>query len=173
MNIYNRLKKAITIGEYYRHKGLEFDPDIDLNGGQFRCQIHGEDRHPSARYYPDTGMMKCHACGFSGDVITVVQKIENFENTGEAVNYLLTIFPQKNLEPVINPDFLKTGNTGVGNTYIIRARAEIFEAMGNRVWDSIDLCGDLREIQRFNAFTISFEKEEDLDKIFKEFEKNF
>ena len=171
MNIFQRIKNSISIGEYYRHKGLYFPADIEDHGGQFSCQIHGRDEHPSARYYPDTKLMKCHACGFSGDVIAVVQKLENVSNAGEAVNYLLNIFPQKHLEPFITPAGLREGNTGIGNVYIKRAKGEIFLAMGNKVWDKIDQTGNLNLIKEFDLAVKSLRDEDDLDIIFRVFDE--
>jgi len=169
-NIYQRIKQSITIGEYYRHKGLEFDSRIDSQGGLFRCQIHGQDRHPSAFYYPATKSMFCYACKFGGDIVEVVKKIEKLSNAGEAVQYLLTNFHEKNLAPVSDNQSMMTK---WGDLYTIRARNEIFEAIGNYVWDRVDETDNLSLIQQYKKFIEEFAKCEDMDEILSEFDRRF
>ena len=45
------------------------------------CPFH-EDRTPSFRVNPDSGLWFCHSCGFGWDVLTFVEKIEGLDFRG-------------------------------------------------------------------------------------------
>ena len=114
--------------------------------------------------------MKCHACGFHGDVLSVIQKIEGFQTVSEAINYVLVNFPTTDLIPVTEID---KGDTGIGNIYLHRARNEILESMGNKVWEIIDQTGDYSLVKKFEAFHKESEKVDDINTIMEVFDINF
>jgi hypothetical protein len=86
------IKADFSIPQYYRHKGFYFPPEVEAGGGLFSCQIHGPDVHPSALYNPETKTMKCLACDVRGDVIQIVQTVENLYSVKDAVDYILRTF---------------------------------------------------------------------------------
>jgi len=46
---------------------------------QVRCLIHGQDLHPSARIYPDSGMFYCHGCKLSLNSLSYYMNYNGFE----------------------------------------------------------------------------------------------
>ena len=55
------------------------------------CPVH-EDEHPSAGVSPGSDYFRCMACGWEGDVIALVQKVEKL-SFGEAVRWLQDLAP--------------------------------------------------------------------------------
>lgn len=129
------IKADFSIPQYYRHKGLYFPPEVEAGGGLFSCQIHGPDIHPSALYNPETKTMKCLACDLHGDVIQVVQTVENLYSVKESVDYILRTFnislasvmfvdpPAKNLKE--------------------KNRRDLIDRFEVTLWNYIDSSGDM------------------------------
>ena len=63
-----------VIGEYVR---------LRKSGKEWTgcCPFH-EDRTPSFRVNPDSGLWYCHTCGFGGDILTFVEKAEGLDFRG-------------------------------------------------------------------------------------------
>lgn len=58
-----------------RDYGYNIIPD-DHREQQYRCDLHGIDNKPSARYYPRTNSVYCFACGKSRDPVSLVMDKE-------------------------------------------------------------------------------------------------
>lgn len=66
--------RAVPIGEY-----VTFNKK-----GDALCVAH-DDKHPSMHWFRKNNKVKCFACGFSGDTIDVVMRLENI-TVGEAIS---------------------------------------------------------------------------------------
>ncbi len=75
----NRIAQAkqVSIGKF-----------IDFNREKFAVCVWHQDSHPSMYWYENQGRVKCFSCGQLGDVIDVVQKLNNCE-LKEALNIIL------------------------------------------------------------------------------------
>jgi len=56
-----RLNRTIDLGEMLYGLGYDVYPDQHREQ-QFRCDLHGEDNKPSARFYPETNSTYCWVC---------------------------------------------------------------------------------------------------------------
>jgi hypothetical protein len=56
-----RIKKEVSLGEILSFLGYEIDSNSNREQ-QFRCDLHGEDNKPSARFYPSTNSTYCWVC---------------------------------------------------------------------------------------------------------------
>jgi len=59
---------------------LEWYTDV-FYPDKYRCTLHGADKHPSGKIYPDQHC-HCFTCGKNGDVFDVVQWFENIDFMG-------------------------------------------------------------------------------------------
>lgn len=66
-------------------KERKFSDFIDLKGGRALCPLHNDKHNPSFSVKNNRG--HCFACGWSGDIIDFVMKLNGF-NFKEAVNFL-------------------------------------------------------------------------------------
>lgn len=171
MSIIAQIKDKLLIKEYYWKKGLAFPNVEDDKEVQFSCQIHGKDTHPSARYYPKTRTMKCHACGFFGDVLTVIKLLEGFQNIRQVIDYVIIQFPEKNIS-MTDEDYKSeeiTTSTKWGSLYTERNKKDIIEYFGNRLWERIDETGDYTLLKKFESYRTDMKAIEDLNLLLTEF----
>lgn len=70
-----RLRERADIGVLLAEYGYGVLPD-DTREQQYRCDLHGVDNKPSARYYPRTNSTYCFACGKARDPISLVMDKE-------------------------------------------------------------------------------------------------
>jgi|GEM_PF-1751032 len=70
-----RLRERADIGVLLAEYGYGILPD-DTREQQYRCDLHGIDNKPSARYYPRTNSTYCFACGKARDPISLVMDKE-------------------------------------------------------------------------------------------------
>lgn len=74
-----RIKDKVSMSEAYPYITGETVHFFQDTPRQVRCLIHGQDLHPSARIYPDTGLFYCHGCKLSLDAIGYYINYHGFE----------------------------------------------------------------------------------------------
>ena len=63
-----RIRENVDMGDLMAEYGYDIVPGASQEQ-QFRCDLHGQDNKPSARYYPDTNSTYCWACQMARDPI--------------------------------------------------------------------------------------------------------
>jgi DNA primase len=71
MSLVDEIKNRVTVEDILSEQGIE------LRRGRCRCPLHGGD-NPTSFSVRD-GLFHCFACGESGDVISLVQKLYGFD----------------------------------------------------------------------------------------------
>lgn len=61
------IKAEVDVPTFLRQQGIE------IRRGMCHCFVHGADKHPSMKVYPDG--VHCFACGFNGDIFGIYQQI--------------------------------------------------------------------------------------------------
>lgn len=149
------IKSQVSIPDYYRLKGLSFPSDVQNRGGLFSCQIHGPDLSPSAVYNKDSGTMKCFSCGFFGDVLNVVKALENFQNIGQSIDFILRNFS-------IDLSKLPDEAAKKSPVFSIQNRDSLVQCAKDALWSYVDKTGDLSILIKFDRMFMSL-TEDDLD----------
>lgn len=135
------VKKQVSIPQFYRYKGYPFSEEVEKNGGRFSCQIHGPDHNPSAFYNTKSDTMFCFACHFCGDVLAVIQKMENL-TFKEALAFIYTTFKL---------DLSETILTEVEESfYQDNYRKSIIDEFEPFLWRYIDETGDMSVLPKVN-----------------------
>ncbi len=70
-----RVREKVDMGQQLAAYGYGIQPG-SYQEQQFRCDLHGFDNKPSARYYPESNSTYCWACGVARDPITLVRDRE-------------------------------------------------------------------------------------------------
>lgn len=73
-----RISKHVDLGQLLSEYNYEIIPD-DHREQQFRCDLHGIDNKPSARFYPETNSTFCFACGKARDPVSFIMDKEGLE----------------------------------------------------------------------------------------------
>ena len=91
IEVFERMLNRVKLGNTNaipKLKEIPITNYIDFNRAGFaRCIWHNEIT-PSMKYYHRTNTIYCFGCHKSGDVIDVVQQLNNFNSVGEAIKYL-------------------------------------------------------------------------------------
>jgi DNA primase len=70
-----RVNEKQDLGALLQHYGYQVYPDPHREQ-QFRCELHGSDRKPSARFYPSTNSTYCWVCQKSRRPVDYVMEHE-------------------------------------------------------------------------------------------------
>ena len=81
MNLYQRIKAAVTTRQAAENYGLKVSPS-----GMALCPFH-DDQTPSFSVSPSKKIAKCMSCGEGGNPINFLKKIKNI-SFDEACHYL-------------------------------------------------------------------------------------
>jgi hypothetical protein len=84
---YQYVRDNLPFATVFGHYGLPWAGD---HTHQLSCPFHGDDAHPSARYYQDSKRFQCFACTEDpgGDVVWFVKKREGFLTGDEALDFI-------------------------------------------------------------------------------------
>lgn len=82
----DRINERVDMGSLMLDYGYEVVPD-DFREQQYRCDLHGMDNKPSARFYPRTNSTFCFACQKSRGPIDLVMDKEGLA-FGQALDRL-------------------------------------------------------------------------------------
>lgn len=90
------LKAHVSFAEVLRSEGIDIWADRET---QFSCPLHGtgQDRTPSARYYPHTDSTYCFTCQKARDVVSWTQERKNMSYL-EAVKLLEAAYHVPHIE---------------------------------------------------------------------------
>lgn len=83
MSVFEEIKSRLDIPGVASTYGVEIG-----RGNMAKCPFHkgGQERHPSMKLYPER--FKCFSCGEAGDVIELVQKLNNLSTPLDAARML-------------------------------------------------------------------------------------
>lgn len=73
-----RVRRKVDLGHLLRSYGYDVYPDAEREQ-QFRCDLHGSDNKPSARFYPATNSTYCWVCQKSRGPLDYVMEKEGIE----------------------------------------------------------------------------------------------
>jgi len=77
--VYDRLNRVfahVTMAQYIRAMGGKAEDGDQQQRIQCPLPDH-EDEHPSARLFPDSGIVHCFSCGFHGDMVDLHRQARN------------------------------------------------------------------------------------------------
>ena len=86
---FKRLNRAVDLGKMLQGYGYDVYPD-EHREQQFRCDLHGPDNKPSARFYPETNSTYCWVCQKARGPVDYFMEIEGYM-ARQAIERLETI----------------------------------------------------------------------------------
>lgn len=91
---YLYVRENLSFSRVFVYYGLDWKSDATH---QLSCPFHGEDAHPSARYYAETKSFYCFACPEDpgGDVVWFIRRKEKFDTNEQALEYIQNKFGVK------------------------------------------------------------------------------
>lgn len=81
----DRLNETVNMGQLLNEYGYDVLP-VEREQ-QFRCDLHGQDNSPSARYYPQSNSTYCFTCVKARDCIQFIREKESLSFMG-AIRFL-------------------------------------------------------------------------------------